>query len=56
MTDVLAALVLGVAVGVIFALFRLDVPAPATLAGVAGIVGLWAGWTVVGHMLERGRP
>ena len=45
------ALILGTVVGAIFALFKLPVPAPATLAGVLGIVGLYAGWTLVGRLL-----
>lgn len=45
------ALILGTVVGAVFALFKLPVPAPATLAGVLGIVGLYAGWTLVGRLL-----
>lgn len=41
------ALLTGAAVGVIFALFRLPVPAPGVLEGVLGVVGLWAGFTLV---------
>jgi XapX domain-containing protein len=45
------ALTLGTIVGAIFALFKMPVPAPATLAGVLGIVGLYAGWTLVERLL-----
>ena len=45
------ALILGTIVGAIFAVFKMPVPAPATFAGVLGIVGLYAGWTIVGRLL-----
>lgn len=45
------SLVLGIIVGAVFALFKMPVPAPATFAGVLGIVGLYTGWTVVGRLL-----
>jgi len=45
------ALALGFLVGAIFALFKMPVPAPATFAGVLGIVGLYAGWTALGRIL-----
>lgn len=45
------ALILGTVVGAIFAFFKLPVPAPATLAGILGIVGLYAGWTLVSRLL-----
>ena len=36
-------LALGLLVGVTFGLAGLTVPAPGTLSGVLGVVGLWAG-------------
>lgn len=45
------ALILGIIVGAVFALFKMPVPAPATFAGVLGIVGLYAGWTLVDRLL-----
>lgn len=45
------AFILGTIVGVIFALFKMPVPAPATFAGVLGIVGLYTGWTLVDRLL-----
>ncbi len=50
---VLAALGLGAAVGGVFAAVRLPVPAPGTLAGVAGVVGLFAGWEAVTWLIGR---
>ena len=51
MIAVLQGLALGLVVGVVFGLFRLQPPAPATWAGVAGIVGIVLGWMVVSHFL-----
>jgi len=45
------ALILGIIVGAVFALFKMPVPAPATFAGVLGIVGLYGGWTIVDKLL-----
>ena len=47
MRGVLTAFGLGGLVGAVFGLARQDVPAPATLAGIAGVVGLWVGWSLV---------
>lgn len=47
---VLQGLLLGVLVGGVFALFRLAPPAPPTWAGVAGIVGIFLGWLLVGRL------
>ncbi|HBV96221.1 MAG TPA: XapX domain containing protein [Desulfotomaculum sp.] len=46
MKEVLLALVTGSVVGILFAVFRLPAPAPPTLAGVAGIVGIFLGYVV----------
>lgn len=53
MNDILAGLLVGLAVGVIFAMFRLVPPAPASWAGVAGIVGIVAGWQLIGWLLTK---
>ncbi len=42
--EVVLSLVTGLGAGVLFAVLRLPVPAPSTLAGVAGIVGLFLGY------------
>lgn len=49
--DIAFALATGASVGVVFALARLVPPAPPTWAGVAGIVGIVAGWQVVARMI-----
>ena len=52
--DIALALAVGLVVGGVFAAFRSVPPAPATWAGVAGIIGIVAGWQLVTHLLTRG--
>ena len=52
MIDALVALATGLVVGVVFALVKLPPPAPQTLAGVLGIVGIVAGWAIVSRALS----
>ncbi len=52
MTQVLLAFVTGAVVGIIFGLIKLPLPAPATVAGVMGVVGLFCGYLVVSHFLN----
>ena len=42
----------GFGCGVIFAAFKLPVPAPPVFAGVAGIIGLWAGYDILLRVLS----
>lgn len=51
---ILAGLLTGFVVGVVFAMFRLLPPAPASWAGVAGIVGIVAGWQIAAHLFGIG--
>ncbi len=44
MKTVVLAIVTGFLVGFIFALFKLPIPAPPALAGIAGIVGIYLGF------------
>jgi len=41
--EVALSLVTGIVVGFLFTLFRLPIPAPPALAGIAGIVGVYLG-------------
>ena len=43
---------LGIIIGGIFALFRYKPPSPDNLAGIFGIVGIYAGWLLVGHFIK----
>ncbi|MFB6070503.1 MAG: XapX domain-containing protein [Halanaeroarchaeum sp.] len=49
MNTTLAALALltGAITGAVFAFFRVPIPAPPTLAGLLGIVGIYLGYRVV---------
>ncbi|MDC3414958.1 XapX domain-containing protein [Aquibacillus sp. 3ASR75-11] len=44
MKELILALLTGLVVGFIFAWIKLPIPAPPALAGVAGIVGIYAGF------------
>ena len=44
--DVLMATLVGIIVGLIFARLKLPIPAPPTVAGVMGIVGLFLGYVI----------
>ncbi|WP_261130600.1 XapX domain-containing protein [Bacillus sp. Marseille-Q3570] len=53
MKEIALALLSGMAVGVIFKLIRLPIPAPPVLAGVAGIFGVWLGAYGVTVLMEK---
>jgi len=44
--EVLLATLAGIIVGLLFARLKLPIPAPPTLAGVMGIVGLFLGYVI----------
>lgn len=47
MREILLSTVTGLGCGIIFAAFKLPVPAPPMFAGVAGIIGLWLGYNLI---------
>jgi XapX domain-containing protein len=47
MKDIILSILTGFGCGIVFAAFKLPVPAPPVFSGVAGIVGLWAGYVVL---------
>jgi XapX domain-containing protein len=51
MREIVLSVLTGAGAGIIFALFKLPVPAPPVFAGVAGIIGLWAGYALVSRFL-----
>ena len=51
-TSALQSGVLGIAVGVIFAVFGFKPPTPDSLAGIMGIIGIFAGWVIVPYFLQ----
>jgi len=50
--EVIFAFLTGFITGVIFSLLRLPIPAPQSLAGVMGIVGLFAGYMLVKILIK----
>ncbi|WP_211312921.1 XapX domain-containing protein [Halarchaeum salinum] len=46
-TLVVAALLVGVVTGLVFAGFRVPLPAPPSLPGIVGIVGIYIGYRIV---------
>ena len=47
MKEILLSIITGFGCGIVFAAFKLPVPAPPVFAGVAGIIGLWLGYDVI---------
>lgn len=47
MKEAIIGLVTGLAVGAVFGLVRANPPAPATIGGVLGVVGIWVGWVLI---------
>lgn len=45
--EVIYSLGTGAVMGAVFSLLKLPVPAPQVFAGVAGIIGIWLGYTLV---------
>lgn len=44
--DLLLPLGTGAVVGFVFALLKLPIPAPPTMSGIMGIVGIWLGFVL----------
>jgi XapX domain-containing protein len=52
MKDILLSVLTGFGCGIVFAAFRLPVPAPPVFAGVAGIIGLWLGYYILSNHIS----
>jgi XapX domain-containing protein len=50
MKDIVLSTLTGSACGIVFALLKLPVPAPPVISGLMGIVGLWAGYTLISNL------
>ena len=48
----LQAGILGIIIGGIFSIFGYKPPSPDNLAGILGIVGIYAGFVLVGHFIK----
>lgn len=46
MSEALASLGVGAALGAAFCFTGLPIPAPPTVAGIVGVVGVWLGYTM----------
>lgn len=53
MQAALFSFIIGAAVGAVFALFKAAAPAPQNVEGVAGIVGIFAGWWLLSQFNWR---
>lgn len=51
MKEVLLSLLTGTAVGALFTLLKFPIPAPPTLAGIAGVVGVFLGLVIVTRLM-----
>lgn len=49
--EIILSILTGFAAGAVFGLFKLPVPAPPVFAGVAGIIGLWAGYNIITKLI-----
>jgi len=47
MKELFYTTITGIAVGGVFSIFKLPIPAPPVFAGLMGIVGLWTGYALV---------
>ncbi len=52
MKKILLSALIGFGCGVVFAAFKLPVSAPSVFAGVAGIIGLWIGFTKITQIIS----
>lgn len=52
MKDIILSTLTGFGCGVVFAAFKLPVPAPPVFAGIAGIAGLWIGFMTITKVLS----
>jgi XapX domain-containing protein len=50
--ETLLALVTGLLVGLIFSFFKLPIPAPSVLPGVAGVVGIYLGGLLMQYLIK----
>lgn len=53
MKMVLLAIMTGFIVGLVFAIFKLPIPAPPAFAGVAGIIGIYLGFRAYEQILVK---
>jgi len=52
MKQLLLSILTGFGCGVVFAAFKLPVPAPPVFAGFAGIIGIWLGFKTITQIIS----
>jgi XapX domain-containing protein len=52
MKELILSILTGFGCGIIFAAFKLPVPAPPVFSGVAGIIGLWSGYAILTKVIS----
>jgi hypothetical protein len=52
MKEIILSILTGFGCGVVFAAFKLPVPAPPVFAGLAGIIGIWLGATILTQIIS----
>jgi len=52
MKEIFLSIITGLFCGIVFAAFKLPVPAPPVFAGVAGIIGLWLGYDAISRFIS----
>jgi XapX domain-containing protein len=52
MKDIILSTLTGFGCGALFSAFKLPVPAPPVFAGLAGIIGIWVGATVITNLIS----
>jgi len=52
MKELILSILTGFGCGIVFAAFKLPVPAPPVFAGVAGIIGLWFGYAILTKVIS----
>ena len=52
MLDTIKSFLTGGACGIVFALLNLPIPAPGVFAGIAGIIGIFAGYVLVNSFIR----
>jgi XapX domain-containing protein len=52
MKEIILSILTGFGCGAVFAAFKLPVPAPPVFSGVAGIIGLWAGYAILVRVIS----
>ncbi|MFD2043599.1 XapX domain-containing protein [Ornithinibacillus salinisoli] len=48
---VIISFLTGIALGIVFSLLKLPIPAPPNFAGVMGIVGVYAGFVLINNIM-----